>query len=107
MLVIDGADPGLHCALLVGALDHLALVVERAARQACYLQQRIGNPTASAQVLHMFGASQGCTLLAAGVISQAQLPEIFRYDPFLAVTGAALPRSVGQTAVATTYQLTR
>ncbi len=55
----------------------------------------------------MFGASQGCTLLAAGVISQGLLPEIFRHDPFLAVTGAALPRSVGQTAVANTYQLTR
>ena len=60
----------------------------------------------------MFGASQGCTLLAAGVIFRGLLPEIFRYDPFLydpflAVTGAALPRSVGQTAVATTYQMTR
>ena len=39
MLVIDSADPGLHGALLVGALARLALVVERAAWQACDLQQ--------------------------------------------------------------------
>ena len=35
------------------------------------------------------------------------MPEIFRYDPFWAATGAALPRrprSVGQTAVAFPYQ---
>ena len=38
VLVIDGADPGLHYALLVDTLDHLTLVVERAARQASYMQ---------------------------------------------------------------------
>ncbi|WP_227559056.1 hypothetical protein, partial [Acinetobacter calcoaceticus] len=48
---------------------------------------------------HTFGASQACTQGTAGLISQSQLPEIFRYDPFLAVTGAALPRNVGKTTV--------
>lgn len=39
VLVIDSTNSGLHGAFLVGALDRLALVVERAARQASYLQQ--------------------------------------------------------------------
>ena len=38
VLVIDGVDLGLHCALLVGTLGHLTLVSERAARQASYMQ---------------------------------------------------------------------
>ena len=38
VLVIDGADLGLHCALLVGTLGHLKLVSERAARQASHMQ---------------------------------------------------------------------
>jgi hypothetical protein len=40
------------------------------------------------------------------VLALGQLPEIFRHDPFGAVTGAALPRSIGKTAVATPHQLT-
>ena len=54
-----------------------------------------------------FGASQTCAPGSTWVIALGQLPEIFRYDPFGAVTGAALPRSVGKTAVATPHQLTR
>ncbi|MBT9465531.1 hypothetical protein [Hydrogenophaga sp.] len=39
MLVIDGADFEFHVTLLFGTQDRLALVVERAAGKACYLQQ--------------------------------------------------------------------
>jgi len=61
----------------------------------------------SPSVAHVWGVP-GVHAVGCGVIFRGLLPEIFRYDPFLAVTGAALPRSgVGQTAVATTYQLTR
>jgi len=38
VLVVDGPDPGFHGAPPVGTLGRLAVVVERAARQACYLQ---------------------------------------------------------------------
>jgi hypothetical protein len=55
------------------------------------------------QVLGITGLQAGsaCTLV------QGQLPEIFRFAHFLAVTDAALPSSVGQTAVAFPHQLTR
>lgn len=42
----------------------------------------------------LFWGIQACTLGASGVISQGQLPEILRHNPFLALTGAAYPRSV-------------
>ena len=35
------------------------------------------------------------------MLTQGPLTEIFRYDPFWAATVAALPRSVGKTAVTT------
>ncbi len=38
VLVINHANPVLHGALLIRSLGHLALVVEGASRQACYLQ---------------------------------------------------------------------
>lgn len=38
MHVVDSADSGFHDALLVGVLGRLALAVERAARQARYVQ---------------------------------------------------------------------
>lgn len=46
----------------------------------------------------------GITSLRDGVylgVALGQLPEIFRHDPFWALPGAALPRSVGKTAFAT------
>ena len=37
VLVVDGTNLGFHVALLLGAQDRLALVVERAACKACCL----------------------------------------------------------------------
>jgi hypothetical protein len=67
VLEIDSADPGLHGALLVGALGRLALVVKRAARQAlqqvCQLvvMPQRGNQTRFVGAADLFDRIKACS----------------------------------------------